>query len=181
MLLNALKNNYTIYFPYNFFYSEIRNKWTPIIKRLKLPYEQVEDFINSNIQSISFPGVNIPTVEQGQSQFKISYTGGKEMEPLLNKELAIVFKLSEGFITYWILFHQCELFLKYGERNPFWPPMYISFLDHHGFQMVEFEFEQIIPLSLSQLDVNYSTVSNEFSTFTFNIKYNRFNTKYSVK
>jgi hypothetical protein len=145
-----------------------------------LPYETLEDFINATIQSVSFPSIELDTVEQQQSQFNIRYRPGKELEPLLDRNLTLTFKLSEGFISYWILFEQIELFLDYRKTQAFWPPMYLSFLDHHGFELLEFTFTKIIPQSLSQFEISYATTAAEFNTFTMNLVYNRFNIKRKI-
>jgi hypothetical protein len=178
MLLNSLNNQFVIRFPTNFFYPEIREKWNPVVKRLKLPYENLEDFMNSSVQSLNFPAIDLPIQEQPQQQFRIGYRPGKELEPLFDKNLTLTFKLSEGFITYWILFEQIELFIQvYEVKKPFWDPMYVSFLDHHGFELVAFSFEKIIPTSMSQFDISYATTAAEFNTFTMNLRYNRFKIK----
>jgi len=175
MLLNALNNQFVVRFPKTFFYKEIHEKWTPIIKRLRLPYENLEDFMNSSIQAINFPAIDLPFIEQPQQQFRIAYRGGKELEPVFDKNLTLTFKLSEGFITYWILFEQIELFIQvYETKKPFWDPMYVSFLDHHGYELIAFSFNKIIPTNMSQFNVSYSTTAAEFSTFTVNLRYNRF-------
>ena len=178
MILNALNNQFVIRFPKSFFYPEIHKRWEPVIKRLKLPYENLEDFMNASVQSLNFPALDLPMVEQGQQQFRIAYRPGKELEPLYDKNLTLTFKLSEGFITYWILFEQIERFIQiYEVQKPFWNPMYVSFLDHHGFELVAFSFEKIIPTSMSQFDISYATTAAEFNTFTLNLRYNRFKIK----
>lgn len=180
MILNSLNNQFVIIFPPGFFYPEIVKRWEPVVKRMKLPYQSLEDFINATVQSITFPSVDINGVQQPQSQFQIQYRPGKELEPLIEKNLTITFKLSEGFISYWILFEQIEMFLEYGEKVPFWPPLYVSFLDHKGFELVVFSFEKIIPTSLSQFEVAYSQTAADFNTFNMGIRYNRFNIKRRV-
>ena len=181
MLLNSLSNQFLCNFPHSFFYPEIHEKWTPIVKRLKLPYESLEDFINSAVQSLSFPAIDLQPVEQPQQQFRIAYRPGKELEPLFDKNITITFKLSEGFITYWILFEQIELFVKiYEVKKPFWDPIYISFLDHHGFELIAFTFEKIIPTAMSQFDISYARTAAEFNTFTMNLRYSRFKIKRSI-
>jgi len=178
MILNSLNNQFVLRFPKNFFYPEIHAKWEPVIKRLKLPYENLEDFMNASVQSLNFPAIDLPIVEQVQQQFRIAQRPGKELEPLFDKNLTLTFKLSEGFITYWILFEQIELFIQiYEVKKPFWDPMYVSFLDHHGFELVAFSFEKIIPTAMSQFDISYATTAAEFNTFTLNLRYNRFNIK----
>ncbi len=180
MILNAISSQFVIWFPANFFYPEIDKKWTPVVKRLKLPYESLEDFINATIQSVSFPSIDIDLAMQQQSQFPIQYGSGKELEPLLDKNLTVTFKLSEGFISYWIMFEQFELFLKYNGTKAFWPPMYISFLDHHGFELIEFSFNKIVPRNMSQFEISYATTAAEFRTFTVDLVYNRFNIKRKI-
>jgi len=173
-ILNSKLNQFLCYLPKNFFYPEIISRWTPVVKRLKLPYESIEDFVNASIQSVSFPEMNLPLVQQQEAQFPISWRGGKEIEPVLDKTITITFKMTEGFITYWILWEQIEIYLKYSVTQPWWPSTYVSFLDHNGFELVVFEFEKITPISLSQFDVSYSQVTAEFSSFRLAMHYNRF-------
>jgi len=173
-ILNAKLNMFVVWFPKDFFYPEIRERWTPIVKRLKLPYESLEDFFNATVQSVSFPEVILKNASQPQTMFNISYRGGKELEPILDKNLTVTFKLTEGFITYWMLFDQIELFQEYAKKQPFWPSMYISFLDHCGFELMAFEFQKIVPSSLSKFDVSYSTVLSDFNTFSLSMTYNRY-------
>jgi len=173
-LLNSKLNQFSIWFPKDFFYPEIRERWTPIVKRLKLQYQSLEDFFNASVQAVTFPEVTLAPIVQPQTMFQIRYRGGKELEPILDKNITVTFKLTEGFITYWMLFEQIEMFQKYSDSLPFWPSMYISFLDHHGYELVVFEFQKIIPIALSQFNVNYATVAADFNTFTLNLVYNRY-------
>jgi hypothetical protein len=178
-IMNAKNNMFTIWFPPSFFYPSVRKKWEPVIKRLKLPYESIEDFFNASIQSVTIPALDLPTPTQQQSQFEVGYKGGKELEPTFQKTLDIVFKLSEGFITYWIIFEQIEEYLKYDnlENSVFWEPMYVSFLDMHGLELVAFEFNKIVPTGLSSFDVSYATTAADFNTFNLGLRYARFNIK----
>lgn len=177
MILNNKQNAFTIYFPPNFFYPKVEKRWLPVINRLKLPYETIEDFFNSTIQSVSLPQISLPILTQQQSQFNIAYRGGKELEPTLEKTLDVTFKLTEGFISYWILFDQIEEYLLYKEDAVFWPNMFVSFLDLNGIELVVFEFEQLIPTSMSQVELSYSQTAAEFNTFSVSLRYNRFNIK----
>ena len=176
-ILNAKNNMFTIWFPPNFFYPKVLETWTPVIKRMKLQYQTVEDFFNASIQSVSIPAVDLNTVTQQQRQFEVTYRGGKELEPVFEKTLDVTFKLAEGFVTYWIIFDQIEEYLIYKEDEVFWPAMYVSFLDHHGLELVAFEFNKIVPTGLSNFDVSYATTAAEFNTFTLGLKYSRFNIK----
>jgi hypothetical protein len=177
MILNNKQNAFTIYFPPSFFYPKVENRWMPVISRLKLPYETIEDFFNSTIQSVSLPQISLNTVTQQQSQFPISYRGGKEIEPALEKSMDVTFKLTEGFISYWILFDQIEEYLLYKDDAVFWPNIFVSFLDLNGIELVVYEYEQLIPTALSQVELSYAQTAAEFNTFSLSMKYNRFNIK----
>ena len=176
-ILNAKNNMFTIWFPPDFFYPKVVADYTPVIKRMKLQYQTIEDFFNASIQSVTMPQVDLAVVEQQQRQFKQNYRGGKELEPIFDRTLDVTFKLSEGFVTYWIIFDQIEEYLRYKEDDVFWPSMYVSFLDHHGFELVVFEFNKIVPTGLSPFEVSYATTAADFNVFTLGLKYNRFNIK----
>ena len=70
MVLNNLPQNFAVYFPQNFFYREVHDRWMPIIKKMLLPYMSVEDYMNAQIQSIDLPQINM----QSQSQQAGRYT-----------------------------------------------------------------------------------------------------------
>ncbi len=177
MILNSLNNQFVVSFSPNFFYPEIIEKWTPVVQRMKLPYLNLEDFINASIQSITFPQINLSAIEQPQKHLQIAYRQPKDIESTIDKNINITMKLSEGFVSYWILFEQIEYFHKYQETLPFWPPMYLSFLDHKGFELVVFSYEKIIPTSLSSLEISYAITAADFKTFQFGIRYNRYKIK----
>jgi len=174
-ILNAKLNMFAIWFPQDFLYPEVRERWTPIVKRLKLPYETLEDYMNATVQSVTFPQLTLDTVDQPQTMRIIRYRGGKELEPILDRSLDVSFKLTEGFITYWMLFDQIEMYMEYAPTKPFWPSVFVSFLDHNGFELLAFEFKKIVPIGLSQLNINYSNLSASFNTFTLSMNYNRYN------
>jgi hypothetical protein len=177
MILNAKHNNFVILFSQNFFYPEVEARWKTVIDRMKLPYNTTVDFLNACIQSVSFPSLQLTSDEQQERQNRIVWRGGKELEPQFDKTLTVSFKLSEGFISYWMLFEQIEWYLTYGKTLPFWPPMFLSFLDHNGHSLMEFSYEQVTPIGLSQFDVNYSTMVSEFASFSLTLKFNRFKIK----
>ncbi|MEG1142796.1 MAG: hypothetical protein RSE41_10220 [Clostridia bacterium] len=179
MILNARSNQFQIHFPKTFFYPHVIEKWNPIIKSLKLPYDNIVDFMNSCIQSVSFPSISLPTMTQQESQYEINWRGGKELEALKDKNLNITFKLTESYISYWIIYDQIEYFLQYGDKMPWWPPMYLSFIDNAGFEMIRFQIKKIIPTALSELNLTYSQALTNFQTFNLSIKYNRFDVKYT--
>ncbi|MGL5692115.1 MAG: hypothetical protein ACRDD8_15045 [Bacteroidales bacterium] len=177
MMLNARNNQFSFSFPANFFYPEVVEKWTPIVNKLKLPYSTLDDFMNANIQSVTFPSLDLNVVSQQESQFDIKWRGGKELEAIIPKNIDVTLKLSESYIPYWVIFEQISYFMSYNGKIPFWPNMTLSFLDNNGFENVSFVIKQVTPVALSELNLSHSSIVTEFKTFTLSLVYNRFEVK----
>ena len=174
-ILNARNNMFVIDIPSGFFYPSVRERWQPYVQKLKLPYQTVEDFINSSILSLSIPDITLPIVSQQQGQYQATYYGGKELEPIVNKSLSITFKLTESYLSYWIIFDQLEYYLKYANNEPcFLKPIFLTFLDNNGLALIKFKFNMITPTNLSNLELSYSKNVTDFTTFQLCLSYNRF-------
>lgn len=173
MVLNNRTQLFSFYFPSNYFFPEVNEKYEVYLKRMHLPFESCEDFINSCIQSVTFPNVNIPNATQQHGQYAMEYTSGKELDALVEKQLAITFKLTDSYLSYWIIRDQIEAYLKYGKiKNIFWNPLYLTFLSSAGYEINTFEFSQITPVSLSELELSYKAEIAQYNTFTLNVHYN---------
>lgn len=181
MVLNNKPQLFRISFPSTFFYDSVCEKWGPIINKMRLPYQTVADFMNSQIQSLSFPGVNLSNPEQGRIQYKVMYPTGKELEPLVEKTLNLTFKLTESYLSYWILWDQMDYYLHYGdivEREPIWmEPISLAFINDAGFELTEFLFRDITPVSLSEINISYAATVASYNTFTWSLHYNVFEVK----
>ena len=184
MVLNNKPQMFTAYFPSNFFYKEVEDKWGAFVERMKLPYRTVCDFMNSQIQSVNFPGFNMEVSEQGREQYNVVYPGGKEYEAIVGKDLNIVFKLTESYLSYFILLDQIWWYLRYADtvagepaevKKPVWmEPFHLRFLSDAGFGMTGFVFQEITPKSLTELQLSYAAQAATYNTFTLTLSYNRF-------
>lgn len=184
MVLNNKPQMFTVFFPSNFFYQEVKDKWEPIIERMKLPYQSVVDFMNAQIQSVTFPTFSIETSQQQRNQYEVAYPGGKELEVFMSKDLTITFKLTESYISYFILWDQLDLYLHYYDehtkeyldyKKPCWlEPIHLAFLSDAGIQLTKFVFREITPTGMGDLNLSYAATAAAYNTFTFTCKYNRF-------
>jgi len=177
MVLNNLPQMFAIWFPNGFFYKEVVNKWGPVVKRMKLPYETVEDFMNAQIQSVDFPGISMELTTQQQLQMEVTYPTGKELEPLIDKTLNIKFKLTESYLPYWILFDQIHAYLKYSSTNHkpcFMDPISLTFTNNVGFGLLTFQFKDIVPQSLGSLPLSYAAQAASFNTVDWVLKYTHY-------
>ena len=174
-MLNARNNMFVIDIPSDFFYPQVIERWQPYVQKLKLPYQSVDDFINANILSLNIPDISLPVVSQQQGQYKSVYYGGKELEPSINKNLTITFKLTESYLTYWILFDQLNIYMKYANKQEcFLNPIFLTFLDNNGLSLVKFKFNMLTPTGLGNLELSYAKTMTDFTSFNFDLTYNRF-------
>ena len=180
MLLNPLSQNFVIWFPANFFYSEVVKLWTPVFKRMFLPYLTIEDMFNSQITNLSFPSVNSNTVTQQNQNYQITKRSGRQLDQEMNKELTLTIKLSESYMTYFIARQQMDLYLKYGanQKALYFPPINVTILDEGGFENITYTYYQLTPTNLSDFDLSYAAKPGSFNTFTWSFKYNYFDIYY---
>lgn len=178
MVLNNKPQMFTFYFPTTFFYDDVCMKWGPIINKMRLPYQSVTDFMNSQVQTVSFPSLTVDTPTQQRGQYEVAYPSGKELEVLIDKTLRITFKLTESYISYWILWDQMDIYLHYGdrvEREPIWmEPVRLGFLNDAGFMLTEFIFREITPTNLTELNLSYAASVAAYNTFSWTLRYNTF-------
>lgn len=180
MILSNLSQQFVIYVGHNFFYPEITARWLPVIKRLSLPYLTVEDFMNAQIQTINFPSLNIPDVTQKMGSYKISKRGGFTTEQKMAKDINLTFKLTESYISYFIIREQIDLYYSFSRdfENLYWDPITIDLLDDSGHAIITYQELQITPTSLSELSLSYAARMGSYQTFTVNAKFNFFDIWY---
>lgn len=174
MILNNRTQLFSFYFPSNYLFPEVNEKYKVYLKRMNLPFETCEDFLNSCIQSVNFPAINIPNAQEQMGQYEVEYTTGKELDAIVDKSLTITFKLTDSYLSYWILRDQIDAYLRYGDRNKnvFWNPIYLTFLSSAGYEINTFEFSQVTPINLSELDLSYKAEIAQYNTFTLGLHYN---------
>lgn len=178
MVLNNKAQMFSVWFPTDFFYPEVVEKWTPYIQRMKLPYMSLTDFMNAQIQQVSYPSIDIGSNIQQQGQYEIEYTSGKELEPLISKDFTITFKLTESYLTYWVIFDQVYWYLEYVKKYPkkcrvFMEDINISFLSDAGLSLINFCYTHVIPKSVGQFTLSYAAQAAQYTTFDWGLHYNR--------
>lgn len=180
MLLNPISQNFVVWVSQNFFYSDVVKVWQPVFKRMYLPYVTLEDLFNSQITQISFPAVQMANVNQQQENYQITKRGGKQLDQQMTKQFTLTLKLTEGYILYFMLRQQIDLYLKIGQqyRDLYMPPINVTILDDGGLDNISYTYHELTPMSLSDFDLSYSAKPGNFSTFTLGFAYNYFDIWY---
>ena len=173
MVLNSLSQNFVIAFDFNTFYSDVNSEFIPLLHRQYLPYNTLEDFINSQITSVNFPGVDTPVAQQNIGLHQIAKRNGKDVEQQRSRQITMNIKTSESLLTYFICMRQYELFQQLGKYMPlYFPNLTISLLNDGGFTQFSYIFKQLTPTSLSGLELSYAARLGQFTTFTWSFNYN---------
>lgn len=172
MILGAKNNIFRLEFPVGYFFDSVCKKYEPYIKRLPIPYDNVRDFMNSSVQSVSFPAIEGPTVEQKVAEDPIIWKGYGNLEHWMGREFTVTFRLYEGYLNYWIMFDQLRTFYSYENRKALLPDLILQFMDNNGYEFIAFRFGQTLLTSISELELSFSSNMPEGSTFTCNFKYN---------
>ena len=172
MILNSRNNNFIVRLQRGWFYSDIIRKYETYIKRLPIPYDNLQDYMTAGIQAMSFPSLSAETVEQTLYEDPIVAKGGHNPIWYLDREFTLTFKSYEGYINYWIMFDMFFEFYSMDQKDKYLGDITLSFLDQTGFEFVAIEFSQVTLTALSSLELNYSSNTAEFTNFTADFKYN---------
>jgi hypothetical protein len=84
----------------------------------------------------------------------------------------VSFKLGEGFINYWVIYDNIVKFLDFKNPNEYLPDFRLLLLDNDGIIMASVILQQPIVTSLSEIQLNYSSSTPGFSTFSVGFKCN---------
>lgn len=180
LFLNARYNQFKFLFPKGFIYKDIEETYEKYLKDLPTPYTNVLSFLNSTVQSISFPGVSsIQTVDQVQAGRIVSYRQGFRFAQVVNKEFTVTFRLVDAYLNYWLMYEQLVRYTNFAvEQNDsdmeFLPDLSILYLTSSGNLTVLQKLIQVIYVGIGDLTPNYTEISNSTKTFTCSFKYNYF-------
>ena len=177
MILNSRNANYVLTFPRNFLYESVQDRYRTYLKRLPLPYNDVNDYLNASVQQFTFPSIDAENVEQTLYEDKIQWKGAFRLGKSFDKSFQITFKSYEGYINYWMMFDQFQEFLSYDNANAFMPNITLSFLDQDGFELIVIDFKQLTMTSISELELNFSSNTPEFQSFSCGFGYNYYELK----
>lgn len=172
MILNSKNSNFIITIPRNFVYPSVVEKYETYLKRLPLPYDNVSDYLNASVQAMTFPALSTELVEQRLYEDPVFAKGGQKIENYVAKDFTMTFKSYEGYINYWIMYDLLWAYWDLDNKNKFLPDITLTFLDHTGFEFITVIFKQVILYGISEIELNYSSNTAEFKTFTANFKYN---------
>jgi hypothetical protein len=174
MLLNARQNGFIFSFPPDYFTDRIKEKYKKYYQSLILPYDSINDFMSSTIQSIDFPGWQMAEATQtrlfGKKQ---DFKNAIQVPDLFSREFTITFKLTDAYLNYFIFLENSLDFLDFDNKQQTFPPMRLSLLDNQGYLVASIIFNRPILKGQDGFKLSYSSGTPDFKTF--NAKFVYFN------
>ena len=195
MFLNARSDLFKVEFPRNFIPKSIKEKYEPYVFRMPTMINDVSDLINYTIQTVTIPTMNYTPVEQvkpegkdrlipeqpapnslGSSSTESSrirrWRSSQNIQEIFTKEFQVTFQLIDGHINYWIMLDTLLHYYNFANRERFTESIPVRILDAEGNVMFTALFVDCLFTGLTEYQLSYSDLSQEFKTFDATFQYN---------
>jgi len=195
MFLNARSDLFKVEFPRTFIPQSLKDKYSPYVFRMPTMINDVTDLINYTIQTVTIPTMNYEPVEQmipdiknkfapqtaspnslGNSTTeagrKHTWRSSSNIQEVFTKEFTVTFQLIDGHINYWILLDTLLYFYDFQNRERFTENIPVRILDAEGNVMFTAQFTDYLFTGLTEYQLSYSDLSQEFKTFDATFQYN---------
>jgi len=172
-ILNVRSNSFYFNFPKGFFPGSVETKWIDYLKKQPTPYDTLTSYMNSSIQSVSFPTMNIDLVSQTRNLGKqINYQSATPVQDLFSRDFSVSFRISEGFVNYFIMLETVLDKLAFQNDDLFTPILPLRILDNEGGVVISVLFKEVTLTSVNNIDLNYTANAPTVQTFTVGFKCN---------
>lgn len=196
MILSARQNGFLISFPDTFFSKAISKKYEKYYNSLIMPYETIEDFMASTIQSVTFNGFTVPMVSQVRPLGKMQeFHSAKPIAEMFERKFTIKFKLSDAYLNYFIFLDNALNYLDQGNLEPTnlrrslsgvgkpsvvdpqgitLDPIRLTLLNNEGYAVSSIVFNHPILSGMTNISLSYNENAPKFNTFEVSFQFYNF-------
>lgn len=197
MILNARQNGFLLNLPQDFFNKEVTAKYEKYYRNLLVPYRSLSDFMASTIQTVNFPGFTSSLPSQLSPMGKLRESqSGKPIADQFTRDLRISFKLTDGWLNYFIFLDNMLNYLEPANVNPkntrtslgqalsvepidnanhpYFSPIRLTILNNEGYAITSLIFNRPMITGLTDFQLSYASVRSEFKAFTVTFRYYNF-------
>lgn len=161
-----------------------------------MPYETIEDFMSSTIQSVTFNGFTVPMVTQVRPLGKIQeFHSAKPIAEMFERKFTIKFKLSDAYLNYFIFLDNALNYLDQGNLEPTnlrkslsgtgkpfvvdpqgitMDPIRLTLLNNEGYAVSSIVFNHPILAGMTQISLSYNETAPKFNTFDVTFQFYNF-------
>ena len=173
MRLSSQNSQFVFNLPTDFLPQEIINTYTPILEKNWVQYENVIDYINSTIKSVSFPGLSFQTPQQNLIRGKIRrYKPSINNQDILTSaEMNVTFRSVDADLNYWLVY---DIFSRHylDVTELYIKPLTLTAVDIWRDAIYRINFFEIIATSLSDNTFDYSQQRVNAKEFTLTFSFN---------
>lgn len=173
MRLSSQNSQFVFNLPSDFLPEEIIVTYKPILEKNWIQYENVIDYLNSTIKSVTFPGLSVVTPEQTLIRGKKrGYKPATNVQDILSqREIDVVFRSVDADLNYWIIY---DIFIKHylDVINLYINPLTITAVDIWRDAIYRINFSEIIATNLSENRFQYNQQKTQSKEFTLKFKFN---------
>jgi hypothetical protein len=173
MRLSSQPSQFVFNLPSDFLPQEIINTYKPILEKNWVQYENVIDYINSTIKSVSYPGLSLNTPEQNLYHGKVrSYKPATNINDILtNREITVSLRSVDSDLNYWLC---VDILSKHylDVLNLYINPFRLTAVDIHRDAIYEIRFFEIIMSSIGDMTFDYSQQKVNSKDFNMTFKFN---------
>ena len=173
MRLSSQPSQFVFNLPSDFLPQEIINSYKSVLEKNWVQYENVIDYINSTIKSVSYPGLSLTTPEQNLYHGKVrSYKPATNINDILtSREIGVSLRSVDSDLNYWLC---VDILSKHylDVINLYINPFKLTAVDIHRDAIYEIRFLEIIMASISEMQFDYSQQKVNAKDFTINFKFN---------
>jgi len=143
------------------------------LEKYQMPYENIIDYLNSTIKSVSFPGLSITLPEQKILRGKrIAYKPATpDQDIVASHEITVTFRDVDGHANYMLMY---DIFQKHylDTDHLFINPLTITTLDMWRNSVYQIRFYQLVAMNLSECLFDYSVQKINAAEFTVTFNFN---------
>lgn len=173
MRLSSQNSQFVFNLPGDFLPAEIISTYKPVLEKNWVQYDNVLDYLNSTIKSVSYPGLSITTPEQMMVRGKKrSYKPSTNVQDILTaREIDVTFRSVDADLNYWICY---DVFVKHylDVTNLHINPFILTAVDIWRDAIYRIKFTEIIAISLGENKFEYNSQKTNAKEFTLKFRFN---------
>jgi hypothetical protein len=182
---------FRVVLPKVFIPKNIKEFYYPYVFRMPIMIKDISDLINYSIQSITVPTFNYDPVQQKlnpnkQTKHKPEWHLAKNAnwrssinsKDLPDNTFTITFSLLDGYINYWILLSTYLYYYGFENKQTHTCDIPVRIVDSEGNVMFSVLYKDVLFTGLSEYQISYSDLVQEFKTFDCTFTFNEMEMKF---